>query len=74
MRPVLSLAFSSNELIRCCFLRRQTEKLPSTLRYHETHLCGFSFNPRILLAKPYRGEDVDTLWGDLSGRRTTIVY
>jgi hypothetical protein len=48
MRPALSLTFTSNELIRHCFLRRQAEKLPPTLRRHEKHSCGFSFNPRIL--------------------------
>jgi hypothetical protein len=29
--------------------------------------------PADTVGEPYRGEDVDTL-GDLSGRRTTVVY
>jgi drug/metabolite transporter (DMT)-like permease len=48
MRPALSRIFTSNGLIRLCFLRWQAEKLPPTLRRHEKHSCGFSFIPRFL--------------------------
>jgi hypothetical protein len=51
MRPALSRIFTSNELIRHCFLRRQAEKLPPTLRRHEKHSCGSSLNLRTLLVK-----------------------
>jgi hypothetical protein len=48
MRPVLSLIFTSDELIRHCFMRRQVAKLPPMLRRHEKHSSGFLFNPRFL--------------------------
>ena len=54
MGPALLLIFTSNELIRHCFLRRQAGKLPLTLRCHAKHSHGFSFNLRILLANPAR--------------------
>src|SRR4030095_5501343 len=50
MRQALSLTHASNELMRCCLLRRQHERLFPTF-YVSGHLChGFSLNERILLA------------------------
>src|SRR4030095_15495137 len=52
MRQALSLTHASNELMRCCLLRRQHERLFPTF-YVSGHLChGFSLNERILLANP----------------------
>jgi hypothetical protein len=45
MRPALSWIFTSNELIKRCFLRCHAERLSPTLGRHEKHSPGFSLNP-----------------------------
>jgi len=48
MSAVLSLTSPSNELMRGCLLRWQSERKASEFRPHWSVVSAFSFNPRFL--------------------------
>jgi len=49
MSAVLSLTSPSNELMRGCLLRWQSERKASEFRPHWSVVSAFSFNPRFLI-------------------------